>query len=58
MTTPLDKKQSPPTAHQPLSEIGYACGFRDDTHFPRRGPRTLPLVFCAGREPDHLFGGK
>ena len=49
MTTPLDKKQSPPTAHQPLSEIGYACGFRDDTHFARRGPRTLPLVFGADR---------
>jgi AraC-like DNA-binding protein len=36
MTTPLDKKQSPPTAHQPLSEIAYACGFRDYTHFARK----------------------
>ena len=23
-----------------------------------RGPRTLPLVFGAHREPDHFFGGK
>jgi hypothetical protein len=30
MSTPLDKKQSPPTAHQPLSEIAYACGFRPE----------------------------
>ena len=36
MTTPLDKKQSPPTAHQPLSEIAYACGFRANTHFARK----------------------
>jgi AraC-like DNA-binding protein len=41
MTTPLDKKQSPPTAHQPLSEIGYACGFRDYTHFARKFRRRF-----------------
>jgi hypothetical protein len=25
---------------------------------PVRGPRTLPLVFGADREPDHCFAGK
>jgi hypothetical protein len=41
----------PDFAVAPNAKVEWSAG-------PVRGPRTLPLVFGADREPDHFFGGK
>ena len=41
----------PDFAMAPDAKVKWSAG-------PVRGPRTLPLVFGADREPDHFFGGK
>ncbi|HZC95114.1 MAG TPA: cytochrome P450, partial [Bradyrhizobium sp.] len=41
----------PDFAMAPDAKVEWSAG-------PVRGPRTLPLVFGAHREPDHFFGGK
>jgi hypothetical protein len=41
----------PDFAMAPDAEVTWSAG-------PVRGPRTLPLVLGADREPDNFVGGK
>jgi hypothetical protein len=41
-----------------ISDFAMAPDAKVESSGPVRGPRTLPLVFGADREPDQLFAGK